>query len=203
MPTPWNSAACSAAAFSGVVPRSVPTRACQGPSSKAPLSLRIQEQWRSLRERTLGEWLLPAAVAVIALGVLVSIAFRATAEGVIPGLMFPAIVGLLIWRRFRHRRLRLARRLVAKVSKMPEVRAVVLDGMRFTVVADRAQAKTYVRANALLDSVNSSMFFGDPFTLVVRDEVSPEEEKALLSAPGVLYVREDAPAPVPLPGQSA
>jgi predicted Ser/Thr protein kinase len=174
-----------------------------GISSKAPLSLRIQEQWRSLRERTLGEWLLPSAVAVIALGVLVSIVFRATAEGVIPGLLFPAIVGLLIWRRFRHRRLRLARRLVAKVSKMPEVRAVVLDGMRFTVVADRAQAKTYVRANALLDSVNSSMFFGDPFTLVVRDEVSPEEEKALLSTSGVLYVREQAPVPVPLPGRSA
>jgi predicted Ser/Thr protein kinase len=174
-----------------------------GISSKAPLGVRLQEQWRSLRDRTLGEWLLPAAIAVIALAVLVSILFRSSAEGVIPGLIFPAIAGLLIWRRFRHRRLRLARRLVAKVGKMPEVRFVALDGMRFTLVADRAQAKTYVRANALLDSVNSSMFFGDPFTLVIRDEVSPEEEKALLSSPGVLYVREEAAVPVPLPGRSA
>ena len=86
---------------------------------------------------------------------------------------------------------------------MPEVRLVALDGMRFTLVADRAQAKTYVRANALLDSVNSSMFFGDPFTLVIRDEVSPEEEKALLSGPGVLYVREDEAVPPALPGRSA
>ena len=70
-------------------------------------------------------------------------------------------------------------------------------------MADRAQAKTYVRANALLDSVNSSMFFGDPFTLVIRDAVSPEEEKALLSGPGVLYVREDEAVPPPLPGRSA
>ncbi len=174
-----------------------------GISSKAPLSLRIQEQWRSLRDRPLGEWLVPGTVAVVALAVLVSLLFRSSKEGFVPSLIFPAIVGLLLWRRFRHRRLRLARRLVAKVSKMPEVRAVVLDGMRFTVVADRAQAKTYVRANALLDSVNSSMFFGDPFTLVVRDGVSPEEEKTLLSSPGVLYVREDAAVPVPLPGQSA
>jgi tRNA A-37 threonylcarbamoyl transferase component Bud32 len=173
-----------------------------GISSKAPLAARLQEQWRSLRDRTLGEWLLPAAVIVIALAVLLSILLRPAAEGVIPGLFFPAVAGLLVWRRFRHRRLRLARRLVAKVRKMPEVRLVALDGMRFTLVADRAQAKTYVRANALLDSVNSSMFFGDPFTLVVRDELTPEEERALLTAPGVLYVREETPA-VPLPGRSS
>ena len=97
---------------------------------------------------------------------------------------------------------------------LPERRAVLLgegpapeefrlDGLRFTLVADRAQAKTYVRANALLDSVNSSMFFGDPFTLVIRDAVSPEEEKALLSSPGVLYVREELPVPAPLPGRPA
>ena len=60
-----------------------------------------------------------------------------------------------------------------------------------------------MRANALLDSVNSSMFFGDPFTLVIRDDVAPEEEKALLSSPGVLYVREDEASPPPLPGRSA
>jgi len=173
-----------------------------GISSKAPLGVRLQEQWRSLRDRTLGEWLLPGVVIVIALAVLLSIALRPAAGSVIPGLIFPGIAGLLIWRRFRHRRLRLARRLVAKVRKMPEVRLVTLDGMRFTVVADRAQAKTYVRANALLDSVNSSMFFGDAFTLVVREEVTPEEEKALLSSPGVLYVREAEAPPTPLPGRS-
>ncbi len=174
-----------------------------GISSKAPLGVRLQEQWRSLRDRTLGEWLLPGAVLVVALAVLLSVFFRPSAEGAIPGLVFPAIAGLLIWRRFRHRRLRLARRLVAKVRKMPEVRLVALDGMRFTLVADRAQAKTYVRANALLDSVNSSMFFGDPFTLVIREGLSPEEEKALLSGPGVLYVREDEAVPPALPGRPA
>jgi predicted Ser/Thr protein kinase len=171
-----------------------------GISSKSPLGLRLQEQWRSLRDRTLGEWLLPAAVIVIALAVLLSVFFRRSAEGAIPGLIFPGIAALLVWRRFRHQRMRLARRFVAKAGRIPEVRLVTLDGLRFTLVADRAQAKTYVRANALLDSVNSSMFFGDPFTLVIREEVTPEEERALLSGPGVLYVREDEPPP--LPGRS-
>jgi predicted Ser/Thr protein kinase len=167
-----------------------------GISSKAPLGARLQEQWATLRDRPLGEWLLPGAVLVIALAVLLSVVVRPSLEGVVPGLLFPAIAGLLVWRRFRNRRLRLARRFVARVRKLPEVRLVALDGMRFTLVADRAQAKTYVRANALLDAVNSSMFFGDPFTLVIREDVSPEEERALLASPGVLHVREDEP-PVP------
>ena len=174
-----------------------------GISSKAPLGARLQEQWASLRDRTLGEWLLPGLALVIALAVLLSVFFRPAVENVVPSLIFPAVAALLVWRRFRNRRLRLARRFVAKVRKMAEVRLVALEGMRFTVVADRAQAKTYVRANALLDGVNSSMFFGDPFTLVIREDVSPEEEKALLSGPGVLYVREDEGVPPPLSGRSA
>jgi predicted Ser/Thr protein kinase len=174
-----------------------------GVSSKAPLGVRLQEQWRSLRDRTLGEWLLPGVVLAVALAVLISFGFRPSAEGIIPGLLFPGIAALLIWRRFRHRRLRLARRFAAKIRKMPEIRLVAVDGMRFTVVADRAQAKTYVRANALLDSVNSSMFFGDPFTLVIRDEVPPDEERALLSGTGVLFVRDDDPRAAALPGTTS
>jgi hypothetical protein len=174
-----------------------------GISSKAPLGLRLQEQWSSLRDRTLGEWLLPGVVLVIALAVFLAIVLRPAAEGIVPGLVFPGVAGLLVWRRFRHRRLRLARRFVSKVRKMPEVRLVALDGMRFTLLADRAQARTYVRANALLDAVNASMFFGDPFTLVIREHAAPEEVKALLSSPGVLHVREDEPSAPPLPGRSA
>jgi hypothetical protein len=35
------------------------------------------------------------------------------------------------------------------------------------------------------------MFFGDPFSVVVRDDLPPEDEQALLTGPGILYVRED------------
>jgi serine/threonine protein kinase len=164
-----------------------------GVSSRAPLGVRLEERWRSLREQTLGEWLLPAIVVVLALAIFLTYLLSTRSEGLFGSLVFPGIVGLLAWRRFRNRRIRLARRFAAKAQRLPEVRVISLDGQRFTVVADRAQAKTYVRANALLDSLNASMFFGDPFTLVVRDNVSPEEERAILSAPGILYVRGDVP----------
>jgi len=108
--------------------------------------------------------------------------------------VFSGIGSLLVWRRIRNRRIRLARRFMNKVRKIGEVRLVALDGMRFTVVADQAQARTYVRANAALDSVNASMFFGEPFTLTVRDALLPEEEKALLAGPVILYVREQPAA---------
>jgi hypothetical protein len=137
----------------------------------------------------------------VALALLASF-FLARGNDTGPGLFFTTVGALFVWRRFRNRRIRLARRFAARAKKIPEVRLVALDGMRFTVVADRAQAKTYVRANALLDSLNASMFFGDPFTLVVRDGVSPDEEKSLLASPGVLYLREDQPGGLP-PGPAA
>ena len=64
-----------------------------GISSKAPLGLRLQEQWRSLRDRTLGEWLLPGVVLLIALAVLISVFARPSAYGVIPGLILPGVAG--------------------------------------------------------------------------------------------------------------
>jgi serine/threonine protein kinase len=164
-----------------------------GISSKAPLALKLQERWQSLRDRTLGEWLLPAVVIVIALAVLVSFIFVHRPDFG-PGLFFTVGAGLFLWRRFRNRTMRLARGFVQKASKIPEIRLIALDGMRFVALADRAQARTYVRANATLDSVNASMFFGEPFTLVIRDEFTPEEERALLAGPGVLYVRETGTA---------
>jgi len=165
-----------------------------GISSRAPLGLRLQEHWRALQDRTLGEWLLPAVVLVVLLGVVLTLVLG-TREGLPGGLIPFTIFGLFMWRRVRNRRIRLARRFAAKARKMPEVRLVVLDGMRLTVVADRAEAKTYVRANALVDGLNSSMFFGEPFTVVVRDDLRDDETKALLAGPGVLHVREEAPAP--------
>jgi hypothetical protein len=102
-----------------------------------------------------------------------------------------AVVGLLIWRRLRNRRQRLARKFAAKAKRLREVRLLALDGMKLTAVADKAMANTYVRLNAILDSINGSMFFGDPFTLVVRDDLAPEEFRALLTGPGVLYLRDD------------
>jgi hypothetical protein len=43
----------------------------------------------------------------------------------------------------------------------------------------------------LADRINARMFFGEPIVAAVRDTVSPEELKALLEGPGVLFVRPD------------
>ena len=162
-----------------------------GVSTKVPLAIRLQEQWQVLRQRTPGEWLLPAAVIVLLLAVVLGILFSPQA-GDLPGtLIFFGIVGLFVWRRHRNRRIRLARRAVSKLTKMEEIRLIALDGMRLTVLADRAKARTYVRANAIVDAVSSKMFFGDPFSVVVRDDLPPKDEQALLTSPGILYVRED------------
>jgi hypothetical protein len=170
-----------------------------GISSRVSLAARLQERWRLMRDRPLGEWLLPGAVLLVVLAFVIALFFgrsgeRGSGDGLVPGLVFFSIGSLLVWRRIRNRRIRLARRFVSKVSKIGEVRLVALDGMRFTVVADQAQARTYVRANAALDSVNASMFFGEAFTLAVRDALLPDEEKALLAGPGILYVREQPAA---------
>jgi predicted Ser/Thr protein kinase len=164
-----------------------------GVSTKVPLGVRLQEQWLALRQRTPGEWLLPAVVGVALLALVIGILFGA--QGDIPGVfVFFGIVGLFVWRRHRNRRIRLARRVVSKMTRMEEIRLIALDGMRFTVLADQAKARTYVRANAIVDAVNSKMFFGDSFSVVVRDDLPPAEEQALLTGPGILYVREGGAA---------
>ena len=75
---------------------------------------------------------------------------------------------------------------------MPEVLAIAAEGQRITVVADRAMAKTYVRVNSVIEAINAKMFFGEPLSAVVRDGLTPEQLRALLTGPGVVYVRHDA-----------
>jgi predicted Ser/Thr protein kinase len=171
--------------------KTVQREAESGISSKIPLGQRIQEQLRSLGGLAPREWLVPAGVGGLVVLAVAFFVWRAQ-EG-LGSLFSVAIVGLLVWRRMRNRRQRLSRKFVAKAKRLREVRLVALDGMKLTAVVDRAVAHTYVRLNAILDSINSSMFFGEHFTLVVRDDLPPEEMRALLTGPGVLYVREEYP----------
>ncbi len=163
-----------------------------GITSRAPLVERLQQRWLSLRDRPLAEWILPAGV-VLALVVALVVVVMVKGSFSIGSLIVPGFMALFAWRRFRNRRIRLAHKFVRKAAKIPEVRMVSLEGMRLTILADRAQARTQVRANALLDAINRSMFFGDPFTLVIRDAGNPDEERAVLSGSGVLYAREEKP----------
>jgi serine/threonine protein kinase len=158
-----------------------------GFSSGAPLGVRLRERLESLRDLPRSEWRIP----VIALLAVVAVAAVATSQDALGGVILFLIVGLLAWRRFRNRSIRLMRRFSTRVRKLPEVSVVAVEGQRATVVADRALAKTYVRVNAAMDAVNSKMFFGEPFSVVIREELSEEELKQILSGPGVIYVRPD------------
>jgi tRNA A-37 threonylcarbamoyl transferase component Bud32 len=159
-----------------------------GVSQGVPLMERLQEGWRALRDRSPAEWIWVAALAVAGLGLLTVLVWKGAFWGVFFFLVLP---GLLAWRRMRNRRKRFVKSLAAKAKRFPEVRLVAFDGNRVTVVVDRAVANTYVRIHALADRINSRMFFGEPIVAAVRDTISPEELKALLEGPGVLFVRGD------------
>jgi serine/threonine protein kinase len=169
--------------------KSVQREVESGISQKTPLGERIKEGLRSLREMTPGEWAAPLGLASLALIALVVLLARS--HDLFPSLVLVAIVGAVVYRRIRNRRSRFLRRFAAKVRKMPEVRMIVAQEQKVTVVADQALAKTYVRINALMDSVNSKMYFGEPLSVVVRDNVTPDEVKQLLAGTGVIFVRDD------------
>jgi len=105
-------------------------------------------------------------------------------------LLFVLVVGTFLFRRFRNRGQREMRRFVKKVATLKEVRLVTFHKGQFTVVADGPTARTYLRLNALLATSNERLFHGDPMTLIVREGVGDEEERRILSSPGVQFVRD-------------
>ena len=159
-----------------------------GISQRVPFGDLVAEKLRVLSGLHLGKWAIPALV--LALFILVAlVVFKG--HDFFPSIFFLAFGGGAIYRRFRNRRYNLMRRFTSKVRRMPEVRFVAVQGARVTVSTDKALAKTYMRINSLLDEVNARLYFGDPYVVVVRDDVSPEETRTFFSGPGILYVRDD------------
>ena len=66
-----------------------------------------------------------------------------------------------------------------------------MRGNNLTVIVDEAKAKTYVRDNSLVDTVNSKLFSGEPIEAAVRDDLSEEDLLGTLRESGVAYVRDD------------
>jgi hypothetical protein len=85
------------------------------------------------------------------------------------GIILLGIGVLFVFRRFRNRGQREARRFVKKSSVLREVRMITLHQGEFTVVVENPTAKTYLKLNALLTSSNERLYHGDPMTLVVRE----------------------------------
>ena len=169
--------------------KSVQKEVDSGISQRVPLQERLLDSMQTLKDLTPGEWIWPAVGILAGLAVLYFL-FQSL-EAVMPTFIIFGLLGLVIWRRVRNRRHRLMKQFAAKVKKLPEVRIIIFHGDQATVLTDKALARTYVRINALMDRINRKKYFGDPYSVVVRDQVETEEERQALSTPGVLYVRED------------
>src|SRR5439155_16254952 len=102
-----------------------------------------------------------------------------------------AVITLLIYRRIRNQPRRLLDLFVRKVARIPEVRFVVCADRKLTVAVDRAVGQLYGRINNQLNYCNSKLFFGQPFSVVIRHDLSADEIRQLLGGAGVQYVRDD------------
>jgi serine/threonine protein kinase len=103
-----------------------------------------------------------------------------------------AIVSVFAYRFIRHQPRRVFEGFVRKVARVPEVRFIVCQDRQITVSVDRAAGQLYARINDHLSACNRKLFFGEPMSVVIRSDLTPEETRQWLSAPGVHYVRENA-----------
>ena len=160
-----------------------------GITTHVPLQDRLRDGMESLKDLTPGEWLWPAVGVLVGLALLYFL-FQ-NLEAWLPMFIVFSVLGLVIYRRVRNRRHRFMRQFAAKVKKMSEVRIIIFHEDQATVLTDKALARTYVRINALMDKINRKKYFGDPYSVTIRDQATPEEEREALATPGILYVRKD------------
>jgi serine/threonine protein kinase len=128
------------------------------------------------------------AIAVIGLALAVLIVFTKLETGAVIGF---GILALLLYRYVRNRKNRMLKRFTSKISKFPEVKAIVRRDDHITVVVEEAKAKTYIRINSLVDMVNKKLYLGKNIEASVRDDLSPDEFQHLLRGPSVTYIRDD------------
>ena len=128
------------------------------------------------------------AIAVIGLALVALIVFTKLETGAVIGL---GILALLLYRYVRNRKNRMLKRFSSKISKFPEVKAIIRRDDHITVVVDEAKAKTYLRINSMVDMVNKKLYFGKNIEASVRDDLSLDEFQHLLRGPTVIYVRDD------------
>ncbi|MCI0410564.1 MAG: hypothetical protein L0191_18725, partial [Acidobacteria bacterium] len=114
------------------------------------------------------------------------------------GLLAIVVLGAFIFRRFRNRGQREARKFAKKASALKEVRLITLHQGQFTVVVEAPTAKTYLRLNAQLTAANERLYHGEPMTLVIKEGVPEEEIRKLLSSPGVQFLRDETKKPARL-----
>ena len=152
-----------------------------------PVGDRTQEAMEWVRNSMPQGW---AGVGVAA-GAVALILFLIFSQVEFSAVVVFGFVGLFLWRCVRNRRQRLIRRFVSRISRMKEVKAIRVVDDRISVFVDQAMAKTYIRVNSLVEVINGKLFFGDPATAEVRDDLSEAEFQQVLREPGIAFVRKD------------
>ncbi len=132
-----------------------------------------------------------ALAAVVLILVFLLIFSRINLTVLISQSIWIVLLGFLVYRRIRNRKARMLNRLVAKVSKFPNVKAVIIREDRVTVVVEKAQASIYIHVNSLIEEVNKKLYFGKPVTAAIRDDLTGEEFQRMIREPGVSYISED------------
>jgi hypothetical protein len=168
--------------------KGVQTEIESGISLKVPLTERIREGLQSIREFTPQQW----GWTVIGIAAAAAFFYFILSRWDLPLLILIAVGALFGYRWLKNRPRRLVNRFTNRVKKMPEVRAVLRQDQQVVVIVDDAKANTYVRISAAMNKVNEKRFFGEPFEVTVRDDVSPETLRAMLQTQLVLHVRDDA-----------
>lgn len=125
---------------------------------------------------------------------LVALYFSVAKIG-IGGLVSLALVSLFLYRRIRNRSDLVQEIFVRSVSKIPEVRLIVFQDHRVSVVVDRPTAQLFERINAHLRICNQKRYFGPAMILSILHELSTEQTRNMLASAGVQFVRQDVVEP--------
>ena len=107
-------------------------------------------------------------------------------------LLSTAVIVYFLYRWIRNRKKRMIHAFVKKASAFPEVRAVFIRDNQVTVVLDPAPAKTYVKLNGLIDTLNDKVHFTAPLKAELCDDLAEADVRALMCASSLAYARDDA-----------
>ena len=155
--------------------------------SKASWRARLMDSWDQLRQ------VKPSHYVIWSFGLLLAtyalyLSYSRIGTGGITSL---AVLAFIVARHLRNRSQRVEESLVARLAKIPEVRLVTGHQRQFTVVVERPVAQLYSRINRHVAACNRKLYFGQPMSISILNDLTPAKAQELLSGPGVRYVRQD------------
>lgn len=106
-------------------------------------------------------------------------------------LLWPAIVGLIVYRYIKNRKNRMVKGFVKKISRFSEISIINLKENQINIFVDRAQAKHYVEINNIMDNINRKLYFGKPLQVSIKADLTADQLQPILMESGIVYVRDD------------